>query len=153
MPCAHLRLRESASMPSNSVWLQIRLLQSLGHFSQYSGARDSSHIVVTLIFSQQMVLHSKSLTFTVMHLADASIQSDLYCIQAIHFLSVCHYLNYQKHVTLVYSFFHNTNKGFHLNKHTLSLIKHNLNNCNWQNYTMFVFIKCLYKIRMTHSTV
>ncbi len=28
-------------------------------------------------------------TFTFMHLADAFIQSDLQCIQAIHFLSVC----------------------------------------------------------------
>ncbi len=28
-------------------------------------------------------------TFTFMHLADAFIQSDLHCIQAIHFLSVC----------------------------------------------------------------
>ncbi len=29
------------------------------------------------------------LTFTFMHLADAFIQSDLQCIQVIHFLSVC----------------------------------------------------------------
>ncbi len=28
-------------------------------------------------------------TFTFMHLADAFIQSDLQCIQAIHVLSVC----------------------------------------------------------------
>ncbi len=28
-------------------------------------------------------------TFTFMHLADAFIQSDLQCIHAIHFLSVC----------------------------------------------------------------
>ncbi len=28
-------------------------------------------------------------TFTFMHLADAFIQSDLQCIQAIHFLSLC----------------------------------------------------------------
>ncbi len=29
------------------------------------------------------------ITFTFMHLADAFIQSDLHCIQAIHVLSVC----------------------------------------------------------------
>ncbi len=28
-------------------------------------------------------------TFTFMHLADAFIQSDLHCIQAIHFISMC----------------------------------------------------------------
>ncbi len=31
-------------------------------------------------------------TFTFMHLADTFIQSDLQCIQAIHFLSVCVYI-------------------------------------------------------------
>ncbi len=30
--------------------------------------------------------------FTFMHLADAFIQNDLQCIQAIHFLSVCKFL-------------------------------------------------------------
>ncbi len=29
------------------------------------------------------------LTFTFMHLADAFIESDLQCIQAIHFFSIC----------------------------------------------------------------
>ncbi len=35
-----------------------------------------------------------SFTFTFMHLADAFIQSDLQCIHAIHFLSVCYYYYY-----------------------------------------------------------
>ncbi len=36
-------------------------------------------------------------TFTFMHLADAFIQSDLKCIQAIHFLSVCIGLGVEKY--------------------------------------------------------
>ncbi len=36
-------------------------------------------------------------TFTCMHLADAFIQSDLKCIQAIHFLSVCIGLGVEKY--------------------------------------------------------
>ncbi len=35
------------------------------------------------------VYFSDPFTFTFMHLADAFIQSDLQCIQAMHFLSVC----------------------------------------------------------------
>ncbi len=34
-------------------------------------------------------MHGRLVAFTFMHLADAFIQSDLQCIQAIHFLSVC----------------------------------------------------------------
>ncbi len=37
----------------------------------------------------QTVHHHELFTFTFMHLADAFIQSDLQCIQAIHLLSVC----------------------------------------------------------------
>ncbi len=35
-----------------------------------------------------MQIHWESFTFTFMHLADAFIQSDLQCIQAIHVLSL-----------------------------------------------------------------
>ncbi len=44
-------------------------------------------ILIRLWFSR-LVVHL-FLTFTFMHLSDAFIQSDLQCIQVIHFLSVC----------------------------------------------------------------
>ncbi len=39
----------------------------------------------------QQHIHMFTFTFTFMHLADAFIQSDLQCIQAIHVLSLCVY--------------------------------------------------------------
>ncbi len=50
-----------------------------------------TYIVVT--YPLDLGYHEKrqygTFKFTFMHLADAFIQSDLQCIQAIHFLSVC----------------------------------------------------------------
>ncbi len=40
-------------------------------------------------------------TFTFMHLANAFIQSDLQCIQVIHFLSVCNGIHQLKHPVFV----------------------------------------------------
>ncbi len=43
---------------------------------------------INLAFVRTYNLRMKSI-FTFMHLADAFIQSDLQCIPALHFLSVC----------------------------------------------------------------
>ncbi len=47
-------------------------------------------IIVSATHNNKNILFSpKYLLLTVMHLADAFIQSDLQCIQVIHLLSVC----------------------------------------------------------------
>ncbi len=49
----------------------------------------SSQVTFIYIVLLTIQIVSKHLTFTFMHLADVFIQSDLQCIQAIHFSSLC----------------------------------------------------------------
>ncbi len=47
------------------------------------------HSAYSILIYRTVLGRNLNITFTFMHLADTFIQSDLQCIQAIHFLSVC----------------------------------------------------------------
>ncbi len=66
--------------PLDSIW------SHLG-FSHQNGAKRERSPPGGALFA--CASNIKMITFTFMHLADAFIQSDLQCIQAIHVLSVC----------------------------------------------------------------
>ncbi len=79
-----------------------KLRLEIFYFSNVSPKKNTTVIshISPLQFQKKTSTMSQLFTFTFMHLADAFIQSDLQCIQAIHFfLSVC--LNFYQYVSIV----------------------------------------------------
>ncbi len=76
--------------------LEIKILFGGGFYIQYKVLWPLFPLIHLISFTTFRRLEIQSLnqtavgfTFTFMHLANALIQSDLQCIQAIYFLSVC----------------------------------------------------------------
>ncbi len=74
------------------MWKETNHLWSIMMWLYHTELESASAIIIKTFIPADinfMIEGSKSTHFYILHLADAFIQSDLQCIQAIHFLSVC----------------------------------------------------------------